>query len=117
MNAETLKLILTAAGLVLALITTIVTAVAKNTKSAKAAKVANMLLSITSAATQFVAQAELITGFTGANKKEWVMTKLNQYCIENQINWDEKIADEAVEKLITFSKDVNAKSKGNEEQL
>lgn len=113
MNFETLKLILTAVGLGLALISSILVAIAKNSKSVKVAKKATNLLSVITAVQTFVSQAESIVGFTGVNKKEWVMTKVNQYCISKGIAYDNDEVDKLVEQFIDFSKQVNAK---NEEE-
>lgn len=115
MNFEILKFILTTVGLGLALISSILVAVAKNSKSAKTAKNATNLLSVISAVQTFISQAESIVGFTGANKKEWVMTKVNQFCISKGITYDDEEVDKLVEKFIDFSKQVNAK--GEEEKL
>lgn len=109
MDSETIKLILTATGLVLALITTIITAIAKNCKSSKTAKTASNLLKVIEAVQTYVTQAESLINFTGANKKEWVMTKVNQFCISKGISYEQEQVDGIIESLIDFSKNVNAR--------
>lgn len=106
---EQLRFILTVAGLFLALASTIITAIAKNSKAAKIAKTASNLLLVIEAIQTFVTEAETIVGFTGANKKEWVMTKVNQYCIQHNIEYDSQKVSDKVEELLDFSHKVNAK--------
>ena len=115
MTMETLRLVLTIAGLVLVLLTSIITFIAKNSKNKKVAKAATNLLAVIGATRQFVTEAESLLNFSGENKKEWVMTKVNQFCISKGIVYDEKKVDEILEDYITFSKEVNVGSK--EEQL
>lgn len=103
--------ILTIVGLVCALLATIVTAISKNCKNSKIAKKATSLLTIIESAQQFIEQAEKMTGFTGENKKEWVVTKICQFCISKNINYDEETIDNVVEELISFSKQVNSDKK------
>ena len=100
--------ILTIIGLVCALLATIVTAISKNCKNSKIAKKASSLLVIIQSAQEYMEKAEKLLGFTGAEKKEWVVTKIVQYCISKNINYDEETIDEVVEELISFSKQVNA---------
>lgn len=57
---------------------------------------------------------ENFANFTGDEKKEYVKTKVNQYCIENNIQYSDELTDENIEKMIDFSKGVNSgKPKAN----
>lgn len=57
---------------------------------------------------------ENFANYTGEEKKEYVKTKVNQYCIENKIEYDAELTEENIEKLIEFSKGVNSgKSRAN----
>jgi hypothetical protein len=57
---------------------------------------------------------ENFANYTGEEKKEYVMTKVNQYCIENNIKYDAELTEENIEKMIDFSKGVNnGKSRAN----
>ena len=111
MNLETLRLVLTIAGLVLVLLTSIVTFIARNSKNKKVGKAAMNLLAVINATRQFVSEAESLVNFSGANKKEWVMTKVNQFCISKGIVYDEAKVDEILEDYITFSIVVNTGKK------
>lgn len=57
---------------------------------------------------------ENFANYTGEEKKEYVMTKVNQYCIENKIEYDAELTETNIEKMIEFSKGVNnGKSRAN----
>ena len=51
--------------------------------------------------------------YLGNEKKEYVITKLNQFAIENNIDFDKEKLDERIEKLIKLSKNVNYKKNNN----
>ena len=51
---------------------------------------------------------ENFANYTGEEKKEYVKTKVNQYCIENKIEYDAELTEENIEKMIEFSKEVNS---------
>lgn len=57
---------------------------------------------------------ENFANYTADEKKEYVMTKVNQYCIDNNITYDATLTAENIEKMIDFSKGVNSgKPKAN----
>lgn len=66
----------------------------------------NVIMSIMEGVEQF-------KNFTSEEKKEYVLTKFNQYCIDNGLEYNKALTDENVERLISFSKEVNAKSTTN----
>ena len=55
--------------------------------------------------------AEEFTNYSGIEKKEYVLTKLNQLSIDNKVNFDIEKASSKIEELISLSKNVNAKEK------
>lgn len=85
----------------------VVLTIFSKSKNSKVAAASKKLLFLTNNARVFIAQAEQIANFTGVDKKEWVMTKLNQTAIENNITFDETSAGKIVEELIEFSNKVN----------
>lgn len=85
----------------------VVLTILSKSKNSKVAAASKKLLFLTNNARVFIAQAEQIANFTGIDKKEWVMTKLNQTAIENNITFDATAAGKIVEELIEFSNKVN----------
>lgn len=69
------------------------------------------LLAIQDVIRQFMCQAEEFKGFVGNEKLEWVKTKVNQYCIDEGISYDDKIISAAIENFIHLSKIVNKREK------
>ena len=55
--------------------------------------------------------AKEFTNYSGIEKKEYVLTKLNQLSIDNKVNFDIEKASSKIEELISLSKNVNAKEK------
>ena len=55
--------------------------------------------------------AKEFTNYSGLEKKEYVLTKLNQLSIDNKFNFYIEKASSKIEELISLSKNVNAKEK------
>jgi len=53
--------------------------------------------------------AETFQNYNGEEKKAYVITKINQFAIENKLKFDEKAISQKIEQLIKLSKRVNAK--------
>jgi len=51
--------------------------------------------------------AESFTNFSGEEKKAYVLTKANQFAIENGIKFNSQAVTEKIEELIELSKSVN----------
>ena len=105
---ENLELILSAAGTALGLLVTTLTLLAKFIGSAKAKKVAEQTIEIANAVLPYIEEAEKFTNYSGKEKKEYVMTKANQYAIANGIRFDAEAVSAEVEELIGLTKQVNA---------
>lgn len=111
---EQLPELLAIAGTIVGLITTTVTFIAKFFKSAKAKRIAEDIISIGNAVLPYIEQAEKFTSYSGAEKKEFVMTKANQFAIDNGIDFDADAMSEKIEELVALTKQVNAKNKTTE---
>lgn len=57
--------------------------------------------------------AEKYTNYSGAEKKEYVLTRINQLAIENGIEYNVQAVSAKIEELINLTKEVNYK-KGEE---
>ncbi len=53
--------------------------------------------------------AEKYTNYFGEEKKQYVITRVQQFAVENKLNYDSKIVSDKIEELIDFSKKVNNK--------
>ncbi|HEY8444187.1 MAG TPA: phage holin, LLH family [Clostridia bacterium] len=78
-------------------------------KSLKSKKAAEEIIKITNAIIPFIEQAEKFSSYSGKEKKEYVMTKVNQFAIENGIKFDPELTSQKIEELIKLSKEVNYK--------
>lgn len=56
---------------------------------------------------EIMQEAEKFINFTAEEKKQYVITKFNQYCIDNNFTFDADLTDSNIETLIEFSKKVN----------
>ena len=76
-------------------------------KSVKGKKASEALNLITNAVRECVAKAEEFKNYTGSDKKEWVLTKVNQFCIDRKIKFDPIEVSEAIEATIKLTNEVN----------
>ena len=54
-----------------------------------------------------VRKAEQFRNFSGAERKEWVMTQLRVFALQNSITFDENAISEKVEEIVKTTKEVN----------
>lgn len=108
---EKLELIVSLAGLAVGIIATVATFVVKYVSNAKAKKLAEQTIEICNAVMPYITKAETFVNYTGEEKKEYVMTKANQYAIENNISFNKEQVSEKVEELVQLTKDVNQRQK------
>lgn len=94
-----------AAGVPL-LITTL-TFLLKYIGTAKAKKAEEQVKKIGDAVIPYIKEAEAYIHYTGAEKRNYVITKANQYAIENGYNFDEEAVSLKIEELVGLTKKVN----------
>ena len=102
-----LELILSISGTVFGLLVTTITFFVKFIKSAKAKKAAENLIKIGDAVIPYIEQAEKFTHYSGPEKKEYVVTKANQFALDNGIKFNPKSVSEKIEELVALTKQVN----------
>lgn len=61
------------------------------------------------AALEAVAYAETFTGVSGAEKKSIALKRIAEKMLESKSRYDEDAASEAIEKVISLSKEVNGR--------
>lgn len=110
---ENLELILSLASATLGLLLTTATFLAKFIKNAKLKKVAMQTIEICNTLMPFIEQAETFVNYSGAEKKEFVMTKANQYALEHNIKFNKELVSAKIEELINLSKNVNSLEKND----
>ena len=90
---------------------TALTFILKFIKSAKAKRLAEQLTAIGESVVPYIEQAESFAHYSGAEKKEFVLTKANQFAIEKGYNFSPALVGEKVEELVKLTKKVNARDK------
>lgn len=101
------KEIITIVSACLGLLATVTGFLIPLVKNVKAKNRLSAINKLTVTLQSLVVDAEKFADFTGAEKKEYVMTKINRYAIENKIPYDEKAVSEKIEELVALSKEVN----------
>ena len=86
----------------------------KITKNSKYRKIFENLLILKGLVKNNMYTAEGFLNFSGSDKKEWVKIKVNQYCIEHGIKYDELEVDNSIEEYIELSKTVNKREQEKE---
>ena len=109
---KNIEIILSISGTALGFMVTALTFIAKFIKSAKAKRIAENVIKIGNAVIPYIEQAEKYVGYSGAEKKEYVMTKANQFAIDNGIAFNAGLIGEKIEELVSLTKEVNARNKG-----
>lgn len=113
---EEIEIILSLLGTCLGLTITVLTFLVKGRKSIKGKKTAESLLEVCNILMPYITQAEKLVNYSGKEKKEYVLTKANQYAIENGIKFNELEISEKIEELIGFTKEVNLDTKIQEKK-
>ncbi len=113
MNLDNLQVLLSFLGSILGLLFTTIIFLKKSIKNKKLKKVLEKAEQITKEIIPCIIEAEHFVNYTGNEKKNYVMTKVNQFAIENQIEFDINYVSDKIEELILLSKEVNNGSKNN----
>jgi ABC-type uncharacterized transport system fused permease/ATPase subunit len=114
MNLDFIQDIVKIAAVALPAIITATGYIAANSKNKKLKQAAENLNKVSKAAQIYVADAEQFLNYSGTEKKQWVLTKINQYAIENKIPYDAETVANVVEEIVTLSKKVNSREKDKE---
>lgn len=110
MNPENIQVYLSFLAPCVTLLFTTVVFLQKFVKNKKLKKILEKAEEITREIIPCITEAETFSHYTGKEKKEYVMTKLNQYAIENKITFNEEVASARIEELIALTKNVNSNS-------
>lgn len=107
---ENLEKIITLASAGIGLLLTITGFLVPLVKNVKAKNRLSALNKLATMLQSLIVDAETFTNFSGAEKKEYVLTKANRYALENNIPFDEASVDAEIEKIVKLSKNVNISS-------
>lgn len=104
---ENLEVMLSIAATGVGLAITTVTFLSKFIKSARAKKIAENLVKMGNAILPYIEQAEKFVSFTGEEKKAYVMTKANQFAIDNGIQFEKDETGKKIDEIVALCKAVN----------
>jgi hypothetical protein len=91
--------------------------ISKILKSSKLRVVAENYIDVEKVVKDFMSNAENFLNYNGTDKKEWVKTKVNQFCIENGIPYKDDMVNIIIEQFICLTKSVNKREKDKENLL
>ena len=111
MMLEKFKEIIDIIAVALPLLISLIIVIAKLTKNVKLKNISENLIEVEIIIRSFMESAESFLNYSGADKKEWVKVKVNQYCIENNIPYKDEVVDSLIEKFISLTKTVNKREK------
>lgn len=106
-NAE---VILSLAGTAFSLFITCLVFTVKLVKTVKDKKNMSSVTLLDGALAPLMEIAEKFLNYSGEEKKQFVLTKINQFAIENGLKFDAETTTEKIERLIELTKQVNAKN-------
>ena len=113
MNSDNLHIYMSFLAPALGLLCTTVVFLQKFVENKKLKKILEKTEQITKEIIPCILEAEKFPNFTGEEKKRLVMTKLNQYAIDNHLKFDQEKVSNQIEELIQMTKMVNFKSQEN----
>lgn len=99
-----LSFIGTSIGFLISLLTLIF----KLSKNKKVRKTAEQMLLLTEELNHYILKAEEFSHYSGEEKKNYVLTKLNQFSMEKNIHFDEEVMAQKIDELVNLTKHVNA---------
>lgn len=114
---EKLSLVLSIAGTMAGLFIVMLTSICKWIKNSKAKKVAENIIKIGNFIFPYIEEAERFISFTGEEKKAYVMTKANQYAIDNGIKFDEEKTSAKIDEIVALCKVVNVNATKEKTQV
>jgi len=104
---ENLTAIISIACTAAGFLATAITFIARFVKSAKEKKAAQDIIKLCDAIMPFIRKAESFLNYTGLEKKEYVLTKANQFAIENKIRFNAALVGDKIEELVRLTREVN----------
>lgn len=110
---QNLEIIISLAGTALGFVITTLTFLLKFIKNEKAKRIADRTVKLCDAILPYIKKAETFINYSGEEKKEYVMTKANQYAQKNKLKFDEEFISQKIEELIALTKEVNTKTKND----
>lgn len=94
-------------GTCIGFILSVLTLIIKLSKNKKVRRKAEQLLVLTEQMNRFIEEAEAFQHYTGAEKKEYVLTKLNQFSIDQKMKFDSEALSQKIDNLVDLTKQVN----------
>ncbi len=110
MSLENITLFLPFLAPILGLLGVTILFLKKFVKNKKLKNVLEKAEEVTKNIIPFIVEAEKFINYTGIEKKNYVMTRLNQYAIANDIKFDQEEISNKIEELVELTKQVNKKS-------
>lgn len=104
---ENVKELITIISAVLGLLATVTGFLIPLVKTVRAKNKLTAINKLTAQLQSFIMDAEQLVNYTGAEKKEYVLTKANRFAIDNHLPYNEQEIGDKIEELITVSKTVN----------
>jgi len=106
---ENIEVFLSIAATALGLLITAITFISKFIKSAKGKHIADSAVKIGTAILPYIQHAETFAGYTGSEKKAYVLDRAFDYAAEKGLEFDFKAVSAKIDELITLTKKVNIK--------
>ena len=108
---DTLEFIITIVSAAVPLLIAFLTFLVKFIKNEKAKKVLNCTLKLAETIQPLIVEAEKFTHFSGEEKKQYVLTKANQFAIDNKLKFDQEKVSAMIDELVETTKKVNMRDK------
>ena len=114
---EKLEITLSVIATISTLLITFITMIFKLSKNIKERKVLEGLQELNKDIISLIEQAESFTNYTGEEKKEYVLTRVERLINNNKFKVNEEKVSEKIEELIELSNNVNVNKKRLNKEL
>lgn len=117
MEIERIKQLLTNITPLIGLLSTTIIFFRSSVKNKSLRKLLTKSEEILSKIVPSIEEAESFINYSGEEKKEYVLTKLNRYALENNIFFDNEVIEAKIEEYIRLTKTVNTGKPKNSNKI
>lgn len=104
---ELFKLIITFVSTILGLLVTLVTYILKFVNNKKTKEKALNFISISNKLIELITEVEKFSSLSGDEKKSYVLSKIEEYAKDNNLNYDIDEVSNKIEEFVTLTRNVN----------
>ena len=108
---QNLEFIISLAATAICFLATAITFITRFVKAIKEKRTAQSTLRLCNALAPLITEAEKFTNYNGQEKKEFVLTRANQFALQNRIKFDTTWTSQKIDEIVHLTRQVNGREK------